>query len=59
MTIVFIKANALPLRPLAFIALMELLQVRFEFLRHAHDLHDVGIFEQNFSLFVLGSFIIS
>ena len=59
LTIVFIEADALPLRPLALIPLMEFMQIRLEFLRHAHDLHYMRVLEQNFALFVLSPFIIS
>ena len=38
---------------------MELMEVCLELLRHAHNLHDVRVFEQNLALFVLNAFKIS
>lgn len=48
-----VVADTLAVSPLAFITAMQLLQVRFELSRHAHNLHDMCLLEQDLPLFVL------
>lgn len=41
--IIFVQSKLLPFGPLAFVAEVQRLEIGFELLRHAHDLHDVGV----------------
>jgi len=50
--IILVQPDPLPLSPLTLITKMQRLKIRFEFLGHTHDLHDVRIFHQYLSLLI-------
>ena len=51
--VVIIKANNRTLGPLTLVALTQAIKIRLKLPRHAHNLHDVFVLEQNLTVFLI------